>query len=242
MGLHICYELAAPAAESEENVAKRIAALRDRALQLPFEDVSTVVRLTGLELSGPWPMRGLAFESLEAVANVAARTSRSDLYRRSIRLADDDYTHVEAPSDFPTLAIGFAVAPGAGSEPAGFGLARTSREAAEPWSWHYCCKTQYASVHGDEHFLRCHGSMIALLDAAKALGFGVVVRDETGFWDSRDEGQLLASVAHMNKIIAGFAGAFTDQLRSTGGDSNQVQGAIFGHPDFERLESDNDHR
>jgi len=40
----------------------------------------------------------------------------------------------------------------------------------------------------------------------------------------------------MNRLIAQFAGQFSDAYVEAGGDSRQVQGEIFQHPDFERLE------
>jgi hypothetical protein len=181
-------------------------------------------------------MRGLAFERLEDVVDVAARSVRDELYRRQIGIADEDPI-VDAPSGFAVLAIGFGVAPGPGSEPAAFGLATVRPPGAAAWSWHYCCKTQYASLHGDENLLRCHGSLIAVLDAAPELGFAVTVRDETGFWDSRNERELLTRVTDMNRIVARLAGAFVDRARDAGADSRQVQGEIFAHPDFERLET-----
>ena len=49
---------------------------------------------------------------------------------------------------------------------------------------------------------------------------------------------LIESVAEMNRVVAGFAGVFIDAARDAGVDSAQVGGAIFEHPDFERLETD----
>jgi hypothetical protein len=91
-------------------------------------------------------------------------------------------------------------------------------------------------VHGDENLVRCHKALVDLLDMAKSLGFEVQVHDETGFWESRDAEQLTAAVQHMNQIIAQFAGSFTDVARAAGHDSRAIQGEIFRHPDFERLE------
>jgi hypothetical protein len=77
-----------------------------------------------------------------------------------------------------------------------------------------------------------------VLDTARELGFSVVVRDETGYWEPRDRQVLVDSVTAMNQVVARFAGRLTDAVREAGGDSRQVQGAIFAHPGFERLESD----
>jgi hypothetical protein len=149
------------------------------------------------------------------------------------------YRRIEAPHDAPASVIGFAIAPGEGSEPASFTLTRLNGpEVTTRWSGECFCKTQYASMLGDEHLLRCHGSLVALLDAAVELGFEVEVHDETSYWESRDARALTESVAEMNRIVAGFAGAFTDAVREAGVDSRQVRGAIFEHPDFERLETD----
>lgn len=240
MGLHICFELALPASATDSDAAALVSRLHERATALPFAAVTDVVTLAQDVLAGPWPLHGLAFDQLEDVAHIGAVFARDELYRRRLGIPDDEeeYTLVDAPPDLPAVAHAFAVAPGRGSEPATFGVARlTDGEAPTAWGWHCCCKTQYASAHGDDHLLRCHASLVALLDAAVALGFEVTVRDETGYWESRDPGQLTDAVAEMNRIIARFAGAVTDAVRDAGGDSREVQGAIFEHPDFERLET-----
>jgi hypothetical protein len=250
MGLHLCYELRLPADRSEDDVVDRLAALRERALALPFDGVSDVVRFDERALADVPPLRGLAFESLAHVVQLNARFHRDTLYRDWLGLGEEDeyevvdehtrcYRPIEAPQDAPTAVIGFAIAPGRGSEPASFTLTRLSGpEIATRWSGECFCKTQYASMLGDEHLLRCHGSLVALLDAAVEVGFEVEVHDETGYWESRDPRALTESVAAMNRVVAGFAGALTDAVRDAGRDSRQVQGAIFEHPDFERLETE----
>jgi hypothetical protein len=69
------------------------------------------------------------------------------------------------------------------------------------------------------------------LDRAIDLGIDVVVHDETGYWETRDETRLLAEVHRMNGIVARFAGAFSDKLSS-----DSIQAPIFEHPRFEHLE------
>lgn len=54
------------------------------------------------------------------------------------------------------------------------------------WHWHCCCKTQYASVVSDAHLVHCHLPLVALLEAAARLGITTEVRDETGYWATRD--------------------------------------------------------
>ena len=250
MGLTLSYELGLPADRPEADVLRRLAALRERALAMPFDEVSEVVRFDERTLAGAPPLRGLAFESLAHVVQLTAGVDRDALYRDWLGLGEEDeyeivdehtrvYRPVEAPPDAPTSVIGFAIVPGEGCEPATFAMTRLhGPEIATRW-WDQCfCKTQYASTLGDEHLLRCHGSLVALLDAAVELGFEVEVHDETGYWESRDARQLTESVAAMNRLVAGFAGAFTDAVREAGADSRLVSGAIFEHPDFERLETE----
>jgi hypothetical protein len=237
MGLHLCYELSLPAGVPDVDVGRLVSELRERTLALPFDHVSESVRLTEQALAGPSPLRGLVYTRLEDVVHVSAALVREHLWRRRIGVsAEDEYTRVHVPPGVPTVARGFAIAPGRGCEPASFAVAQLSDDEPSPWWWHWCCKTQYASVLGDEHLIRCHGSLVQLLDAAVVLGFDVVVRDETGYWKSRDPRQLVDAVAEMNRVVARLAGTFADAMRDAGGDSRQVRGAIFEHPDFERLE------
>jgi hypothetical protein len=250
MGLHLCYELSLPADRVEEDVVERFDALRKRALVLPFDAVSGIVRLDARAVAERRPLRGLAFENLEHVVQVNAGFHRDMLYREWLGLDEEDeyevvdehtrrYRPIRAPADVAVWVVGFAVAPGKGCEPATFALTRLSSPTmVTRWWGHCCCKTQYASVLGDEHLLRCHGSLVTLLDIARMLGVDIEVRDETGYWESRDPRVLVESVTEMNRVVARFAGVFSDAVRDAGVDSAQVGGAIFEHPDFERLETD----
>lgn len=240
MGLSLCYEMALEPGTPERAVVERLSSLREQARALPFEAVTEVVRLTEADLAERRPLHGLAFIQLEDVVQLSAVFTREILYCRQLGNTEDDcYTRSgEVPANVRTLALGFAVAPGSGCEPAAFGVTSIFDPdgGQSRWWLHQCCKTQYASVESDEHFLQCHTSLVTLLDAATRLGFEMVVHDEGGYWESRDPKQLLEAVARMNHLVAQFAGKFTDAVRAAGADSRQVRGEIFAHPDFERLE------
>lgn len=250
MGLHLCYDLSLPAEATEAEAHAAMEQLRAGALELPFDEVSALVERDEQALAAPSPLRGLRFDRIEDVVDVSARLVRDALYGEMLRdLAQDGSmgeggqgrvgAWVATPNNVPVTAIGFAIDPGRGSEPASFGLVRLNASSGRTrWWWHWCCKTQYASVVSNAHLVRCHTGLVAVLDAAAALGFGMEVRDEAGYWPMRDEAQLIANVAEMNRMVAGFAGAFTDAVRDAGGDSRTVGGAIFSHPDYERLETD----
>lgn len=216
MGLHICYELRLPRQTVEADIIALMTRLHDAASRHGFAGVSALVHHV--------PERrpsSLTFRDLEEVFDVWA-----------VLIAKGDTDGNQVPDAEPTMAIGFACAPGHMSEPAAFGLVRAAHH--ESWYWHYCCKTQYASVVSDDHLVRCHTAVVATLDAAVALGLDVEVHDETGYWEHRDAQKLIESVHAMNRIVARFAGAFHDALPSP----RRVEGAIFSHPDFERLETE----
>jgi len=54
------------------------------------------------------------------------------------------------------------------------------------WRGSSFAKTQYASTVAAQHFLKCHLTITAALDAAKALDLPESVSDEGGYWDDRD--------------------------------------------------------
>lgn len=98
------------------------------------------------------------------------------------------------------------------------------------------CKTQYASLHGWEHFRRCHTAAVDLLASLRPLGLRVEICDEGGYWPDRNETELRRNVEQMNGIVAAFAGALKDTADETGGPP--VQSPIFAHPHFERIEAE----
>ena len=228
MGLHLCYELRLPRHFSLDGVAERVGALHRVAVTLPFDTVGPLVRMT-------------AGETLGEVADADSGLAYHVRFCAGIALDPRDpvtNTRIDVLPD----AVAFAVNAGDRCETATFGLAWVPPEDedgnpchGEPfiWHWHAVPKTQYASVLGDEHLIRCHTSLVALLDKAAELGFEVTVRDETHYWETRDTSVLLAEVREMNRIVAHFAGAFHDALREHG----HVAGAIFEHPEFEELET-----
>lgn len=129
------------------------------------------------------------------------------------------------------------------------------------WHWGSFCKTQYASdprSGGIPNFLRCHISVITLLDRiAKLPGMKVTVDDEGKYGPSkysddwkeayeagrkptyrRHKGQynpaaLANEVGDWNTMIAGFAGALSDAVASNG---MTLEAPIKDFPNFEQLE------
>ena len=232
MGLTIHYSLKSDQQEAAQ-VRELVGKLRQRALDLPFSEVGEIVELPGADCDFEQggrdnPHRWLLIQAGRFV----------DHGRSSWRVQ-------------PNHVIAFTALPGDGCEPANIGLCRypatikvtdpqrpdrkrTLATHLEGWSWSSCCKTQYASnpdCGGVTNFLRCHLSVIAMLDQAKKLGILEEVCDEGSFWEKRDAQALTRTVGEWNQLIAGFIGTLRDQL----GDAFVSEIANF--PDFEHLEA-----
>src|SRR6266567_1733916 len=89
----------------------------------------------------------------------------------------------------------FPVAVGEDCEPLWLGLCRypktvllegrRHRTDLSGWRCHGFSKTQFASLHGWEHFRRCHTAVVDLLAGMRRLGLHVGITDEGDFWPSR---------------------------------------------------------
>lgn len=222
MGLTVHYTLSADCTAPAQ-AKKLLARLRQCALDLPVETVSEIRRPCG---TAPRWDDGQEHDPLwlDCIGIVRRGAWVCDL--------------------LPRDALAFRVRPGPGCEDASFGLCRFPasmtirgkriRTGYQGWTWYSFCKTQYASnptCGGMRNFLRCHLSLIRLLDEAVRLGFKVDVCDEGGFWQSRDLAALCREVGQWNEMIAGLAGEFKDLL------GDQFASAISSFPNFEHLEA-----
>jgi hypothetical protein len=236
MGLTIHYQLQSNAS-SLAKARQLVAELRKRACDLPFKEVGEVVELKGSHCdhktyNGNNPLRWLAIQAGQFVVE-----------------EDSHY------SVMPRHIVAFSTDPGDGCEEATFGLAvypaflyvrqpgtRNSRKVAtglKGWCWSSFCKTQYASdpsVGGVENFLRCHLSVIKVLDRAKEIGILAGVSDEGDFWEKRDIKALAQQVGEWNESMAAFVGHLKDTF---GGD---ILAPITEYPDYEHLEARGRHK
>ncbi|MCH7687409.1 MAG: hypothetical protein IH899_12135 [Planctomycetes bacterium] len=226
MGLTIHYKLQSDT-RSVPKARRLVEQLRQRALDLPFNEVGDLVELGGTECD---------FDNRE----------QDDPHRWMLVQAGQYIEHGGTHyTVIPMHLIAFSTSPGDGCEQANFGLClyprtietrdgRRIRTGLKGWSWSSFCKTQYASNQecgGMENFLRCHLSVIRLLDHANELGFLDEVSDEGGFWEKRDVEALAREVGEWNVMLAGFTG----QLKEWFGD--ELESEIAKFPDFEHLEA-----
>lgn len=112
-----------------------------------------------------------------------------------------------------------------------------------PRRWHFrgFAKTQFASLHGWEHFRRCHTGIIDYLAELRTLGWGVRIDDEGEYWPRRSLAKLRRNIDEMNGVVAAAAGALKDLDEAANGVSG-VESPIFAHRDFERLEAEGEAR
>ena len=105
------------------------------------------------------------------------------------------------------------------------------------YSWHSCCKTQYAGnpkFGGEANFLKAHLSLIELLDQIQSAGVHVRIRDDSRYAKHRDVDRLLRSLRDWDAIVARFTGVIQDKL---GGEFGAIMAPIKERPDFEHLEA-----
>src|SRR5262245_12873636 len=231
MGLTIHYQLEAQT-RSARQARQLVERLRQRALDLPFQEVGDLIDVSGE--AADFRKRGqddpLRWLLLQAEGTVPRGNGHYFVT--------------------PKRVIAFSTWPGEGCEEANFGLAvypgtvqvgdrwprrrKRVRTGLAPWSWSSFCKTQFSSNprHGGvEHFLRCHLSVVRLLDHAAGLGLLKEVHDEGGYWQGRDLKALASEVGEWNSMMAGWAG----RLRDAFGEA--VSAEITNFPDFEHREA-----
>jgi len=238
MGLTIHYTLTLPATTERTEVVRRLEQLRERAAVIPDVRVDKSV----LALHGPKLKKAQAERFFLGCLYVPVAL---DAKGSPSAAADWKDTEFSASVDPDELAFFGLHVPG--SETAFFGVARLPDtfehrgvRLAVPqhrgrWFGDWHCKTQYASdpaLGGNENFLRAHLSVVAVLDAARELGFGLEVDDEGTYWESRSVPALLTELDRNNRLVAGLAGMLKDRL----GPGNLV-GSILARADFERLEA-----
>jgi hypothetical protein len=148
----------------------------------------------------------------------------------------------------PVEGFVFRVAVGRDCEPLWLGLCRypelveteigpRKTRLGGRWLFSGFSKTQYASLHGWEHFFRCHRAIIDLLADWRQLGVAVRITDEGGYWPRLSERTLRRNLDQMNGAVAAAAGALKDQCEASQ-DPRPVVAPIFRHPHFERLEAE----
>jgi len=231
MGLTIHYSLKAKG--SDALARKLVEQLHQKAHDLPFKEVGDIVDLSGDQCDFDRrdkedPLRWLLIQAQGSVS--LARLP-----------GESEYSSRRVP---PTRIIAFTAWPGEGCEESNFGLCQYPAEIMDPrhgklktklagWCWKSFVKTQYSSdpnCGGAPNFLRCHLTVIAMVDKAKELGCLDEVSDEGGFWEQRNVEALVKEIGSWNQMIAAFGGKLKDVL------GGGLEMPISEYPNFEQLE------
>jgi hypothetical protein len=231
MGLTIHYKLKAKGTAA--TAKKLVETLHQQAHDLPLKEVGNIVDLVGEECDFEKrekndPLRWLLIQSHGTVSlsHLPGETEHSSHYVS------------------PKRVIAFTTWPGEGCEESNFGLCQfpatitTERHGKiksrlDGWHWGSFVKTQYSSdpnCGGVQNFLRCHLSVIAMLDRAKQLGCLESISDEGGFWEQRNLEALVKEIGSWNVMIAAFGGKLKDLL------GGGIEMPIANYPNFEHLE------
>jgi len=234
MGLTIHYKLKAKGSDAQAR--KLIEQLHQTAHDLPFKEVGDIVDLSGDECDFDKrdkddPLRWLVCQS-------SGSLRLKNTHDMGNGKMGDSYLTVR-----PQRIIAFDTWPGEGCEASNFGFCqypatvehrgKQIRTKLAGWCWSSFCKTQYASdprCGGVENFLRCHLTVIAMLDQAKALGCLDDVGDESHFYENRNVEALVKEIGSWNQMIAAFGGKLKDVL------GGGIEMPIADYPNFEQLE------
>ena len=231
MGLTVHYRLHSDTRSATE-ARRLVEELRKRALDLPFVEVGQVVELKGDACD--YEKRGRDDPNRWMLIQAGQYVERENIHY-----------HVEAKH-----VIAFSADPGEGCEQANFGVClypavlaiqdprtghpRRLRTELKGWCWSSFCKTQYASgaqYGGVPNFLRCHLTVIRLLDHVKQFGILASVSDEGDYWEKRDIKALAQEVGEWNEGMAGLVGKLKDLF------GGNLEAPITEFPDFEHLEA-----
>jgi hypothetical protein len=225
MGLTVHFKLAVSAGGDGAEAKQHVASMRRAALR--FQRAGLVDRVCPI-ISDAKTLRQFACEWLMLPVPGQANTT----------------TGIEVP---PAAGFLFRVDVGEDCEPLWLGLCRypaavlhhgreRQTKLGRGWQLAGFSKTQYASLHGWEHFQRCHCAVVNLLAACRTPGLRVKISDEGDYWPTCSLTRLRRNLDQMNGLVAASAGALKDFYGAEGGDS-PVQSPIFAHRQFERLEA-----
>ncbi|MCL6557575.1 MAG: hypothetical protein K6U74_02005 [Firmicutes bacterium] len=208
MGLTIHYDLKYGGKEP----AKVLEQLRQKAMDLPFAEVSPVV----YHFKG----KDADWQNHDRESDFAWPLIQATRYVEYGRY------HIGV---VPKEVYFFNTWPGDECEEANFGLAKypatltfygrkIPTRFGNGWIWHSFCKTQYASNISREHFLRCHLSVCLLLKEAEKMDLLKRVHDEGKFWDKWDFDALVEEVFEWNEMVK----SNVRQLKTWFGEDNVI--------------------
>ena len=239
MGLTIHYKLRTSLVE-QDDVRALVESLRQHACTLPFEEVSPLLEFAGPEADFEHGGKDDEHRWLKIQAATYLKLGSRELHVKP--------AHLIAFSAWPgegceEANLGFSTYPAVVPHRDGSGRVQQFITYLDGWRWGSFCKTQFASnpdCGGVPHFLRCHLSVVQLLDFVRSTGkIAVEVHDEGGYYEHRDLEKLAREVGEWNEQLAAFCGRVKDAAARHGVD---IAAAITSYPNFEHLEAKGNER
>ena len=195
MGLSIHYELQSDACRACK-ARRLVEELRHRAIDIRRYWVRNVVDWKGDDC-------GCKAHRTARWKRLAAQATRW-VERKGVRI-----------SVRPERMIGFPLVLGEGAEQATFALAMYPESITDEetglvlptrlhgWCWKASCQTRQTGEDGIDKSVRCHTTLVKVLDSAKELGILASVSDDSDYWETRDVSMLKANIKEWNVIVAG---------------------------------------
>jgi len=203
MGLTIHYKMRFKG--SKEELAKALERVRQKCLDLPFEEVGEVetTEITQTMIDD--------WNETQQSGNFPNYTAddwkKIDAFREKWDV--DTWTMIQATKDGNDKAkenVRFLVCPGEGSETCELSFFKTRR--AQYFRCSGFCKTQYAT-----HFVRCHLALVKMIDACKEEGIDVYdVDDEGNYYETRDLQKLAESLNKSTGVIKSVGSLLRDNF------------------------------
>jgi hypothetical protein len=248
MGLTVHYSFEV---DGRRDVEKDLEKVRQRAMDLPFEEVGKMRHLRGVECN---------VERYRGKQDDESQDLCGALIQASADVTDPTDNHRTYMAE-PVEARGFTIFVAPGSEsmnvtlckypPYLVRLGRRIPVKRKGWMGRAFCKTQYASQYGVPNFLRAHISVVTLLEFMQGMkGWKVTIEDE-GKWGAshytdepyakervytdhppkHDVKALIEEIGEWNEMIASMFGAMKDAF------GEGISSPITDYVDFEHLEA-----
>ncbi len=220
MGLTIHYNLTAPESWTLEEVHARFEIISDYARHLACANVSAVLP---------------AHEKI-GITDKLHKVGRG-LAHRYVSIAPEEgwVLMIDVGEGCEPLVLGLCKYPASWRCQHGRSMRRWHpTNISSAWQFSWFCKTQFAGKHGSAHFVRCHKIVISLLDFCRKGGMEVTAQDEAGYWENRNDVELLKKLRKSEAMLAAFGGFFKDKIDRKSG--RKVESPIFDYANFEHLE------
>ena len=251
MGLTVHYNIES-STKSPNRPFEIVKAMRELAMDLPFEEVSEIYHLKGNDCNYEIRREELAKSDHDADQGLFWL-----LIQASEHITAPDGTQVSVA---PEEMIVFSTWPGHGSESANFGLCRYPEETTyinryavpvissnpeiyaekiptklgKKWCWGSFCKTQYASspeCGGLPNFIKCHVALITLLERISELKtIKVEINDEGHYGSSTysDDWKEAREAGREPTYVFHEATHSIEELSKSVGEYNGMIAAIVG--------------